>query len=246
MMRLTRRIAALLVFVLACAPLAWGVKVTINATPAGATVTALETGQRLAAPATFDLRRSDTPYNFRIERDGYDTEMFSWSTRDRQREFTIALQPLSTEKPVTILSDPEGAGVTIDGKPAGTTPLTVTATFFRDSKSSPWKPLAVALAKADYQGEQFSVAFDRPAPPAVTLSQLRKARDFLVDTKAPDGSAIQAALSLDGKELGAAPRKVSIVFSRADKTKAWPTFALRAEIPTIYQPAGVTLTPTSA
>src|SRR5690242_20819909 len=38
-----------------------------------------------------------------------------------------------------------------------------------------------------------------------------------------------------------APQKVPVVFSRTDKTKPWPTFVLKAEIPTVYQPVSVTL-----
>ncbi len=242
MTRLIRRTAALLALPLLAAAPAWGVTFKINATPAGATVVSTETGQRLAAPASFDLKRRDAPYLFRVEKAGFDTEVVSLSTRDRQRELTVALLPLTTEKQVTIASVPEGATVTIDGKPAGKTPLTTTATFFRDSKTSPWKPLAVSLALADWQGERLTVPYDSPAPPAVALSQLRKERVFLADTKAPDGAAIQAALNLAGKDLGAAPQKLTLVFSRADKTKPWPAFTLGAEIPTIYQPASATLT----
>lgn len=235
------RLVALPALLLATAASTWGIPLKINVTPAGATVVS-ETGQRLPAPATFDLKRRDTPYYFTVEKAGYQSESVSWSTRDRNRELSVVLQPLQTEKQVTIVSTPEGASVTIDGKPAGTTPLTATATFFRDDKTSPWKPLAVALSKPDYQGERLTVPFDNPSPPAVTLSQLRKERTFLVDTKAPDGSAIQATITLDGKELGAAPQRVPVVFSRTDKNRPWPTFALTAEIPTIYQPVGVTLT----
>jgi Tol biopolymer transport system component len=71
---------------------------------------------------------------------------------------------------------------------------------------------------------------------------LRKERVFSVDAKAGEGSAIAATLTLGDRELGAAPQKFPVVFSRTDKTKPWPTFALTAEIPTIYQPATVTLT----
>ncbi len=241
MTRLLRCIATLFALALLAAP-AWGVTVKINATPAGATVVLTETGQRLAAPASFDLKRRDQPYLFQIEKPGYDTEALTWSTRDRQREFTVTLQPPTTEKQVVITSVPEGAAVTIDGKSAGATPLTTNAAFHRDSKSSPWKPLAVALTLTDWQGERLTVPHDNPAPPAVTLGQLRKERVFLADTKAPDGAAIQAALNLAGKDLGAAPQRIPLVFTRADKTKPWPTFTLGAEIPTIYQPASVTLT----
>lgn len=240
MTSLTRLVALPVLLLAAIAP-AWGVPLKINVTPAGATVVS-ETGQRLPAPATFDLKRREQPYYFTVEKAGFQSESVSWSTRDRNREISVVLQPLQMEKQVTITSAPEGATVTIDGKAAGVTPLTAAATFFRDDKNAPWKPLAVGLAKPDYQAERISVPIDNPNPATVTLAQLRKERVFLVDTKAPDGSAIQATVTLDGKELGAAPQRVTVVFSRADKTRPWPTFPLAAEIPTIYQPASATLT----
>lgn len=240
MTRLTR-LAALAALSLAATAALPGVPLKINVTPAGATVVS-ETGQRLPAPATFDLKRRDQPYYFRVEKDGYQTETVSWSTKDRQREISVVLQPLQTARPVTITSQPEGATVTIGGKPVGVTPLTTEATFVRPDKHSPWQPLAVSVAKADYQPERLVVSFDQPNPPSVSLAQLRKERVFLVETKAPDGAAIQAGLTLDGKDLGAAPQRVTLVFSRADKSKPWPTYPLAAEIPSIYQPATATLT----
>ena len=39
--------------------------------------------------------------------------------------------------------------VTIDGKPAGATPLAKIVTFSRDDKNSPWKPVQVSVTKAD-------------------------------------------------------------------------------------------------
>lgn len=220
---------------------AGAVTVKISATPAGAIVTA-DTGQQLAAPATFDLKRRDQPYTFQIARPGYQTEVLTWSTKDRQREFSVVLQPLETDQPVTLLSEPDGAAVTIDGRSVGVTPLTVTARFFRETKNSPWRPLTVTLTRNDYKTERFTVPHNQPTPTAVTLAQLRKERVFQAETKAPDGTPIQAALALDGKAMGSAPQRLTLVFSRADKTKPWPTFTLAAEIPTVYQPASVTLT----
>lgn len=213
----------------------------INVNPAGATVVS-EAGQRLPAPATFDLKRRDQPYVFRVEKPGFQAETVSWSTKEKVRELSVTLEPLQLDRPVTLKSTPDGATVTIDGKPAGTTPLTATATFYRDSKVSPWKPLTVAFAKADYQSETISVSFEQPTPPSVSLTQLRMERAFLVETKSSDGSAIPGVVTLDGREVGAAPQKLNLVFSRADKTKPWPTFKLDAEVPTIYQPASVVLT----
>ncbi|MBL9218451.1 MAG: PEGA domain-containing protein [Opitutaceae bacterium] len=240
MTRPLSRLVSLLVLALVTAVPVWAVPLKINVNPAGATIVT-ETGQRLPAPATVELKRRDTPYAFTIEKPGYQTETASWSTKEKVRELSVTLAPLTAEKEITIKSGPDGATVTIDGKPAGTTPLAKTATFTRENKHSPWKPLAVTVAKTDYQSESFNLAYDNPAASTV-LGQLRKERVFSVDAKAGDGSAIAATLTLGDRELGTAPQKFPVVFSRPDKSKPWPTFVLTAEIPTIYQPATVTLT----
>jgi hypothetical protein len=240
MLRTLCRLFAILPLVLAAAAISRGVTLKINVSPAGATVT-IDSGQILPAPATVEMKRRDEAYIFIVEKPGYQTETVSYFTKAKLKEISVTLEPLQTDREVTIKTGPDGAAVTIDGKPAGTTPLTKTATFFRDSKTSPWKPLAVTVAKTDYQGESFSLAYDSPAA-SLVLAQLRLERTFSVDTKSSDGSPIQATVSLDNRELGPAPQKIPVVFSRPDKTKPWPTFNLRAEIPTIYQPAQVTLT----
>ncbi len=241
MTRPLSRLVSLLGLALVAAVAGRAVTLKINVTPAGATVVATETGQRLPAPATIELKRRDNNYTFTIEKPGFQTETASWNTKEKVREISVTLSPLTAEKEIFIKSGPDGASVAIDGKPAGQTPLVKTATFTRDNKTSPWKPLAITVTKPDYQSESFSLSYDNPSA-TLLLGQLRKERVFSVEAKAPDGAAIAAGLSLDGKELGAAPQKVAVVFSRADKTKPWPTFTLTAEIPTIYQPASITLT----
>jgi len=232
-----------MVFALLLAPraAAWTVTLKVNVTPAGATVTA-EDGVRLPAPAELKLKTRDEPYTFIVERPGYQSESVTYYTKQKLKELAVTLEPLQVDREVTIKSAPDGAAVTIDGQAAGLTPLTKKVTFSRDNKSAPWKPQAVTVARTDYQSESLKISYEAPTPPPVTLSQLRKERVFGVETKAADGAAIQAVLTLDNRELGIAPQKVSVVFSRSDKTKPWPTSTLRAEIPTIYQPAQVTLT----
>lgn len=240
MTRPLSRLVPFLVLALITAVPGRAVPLKINVSPAGATIVT-ETGQRLPAPATVELKRRDTAYAFTIEKAGYQTETASWSTKEKVRELSVTLAPLTTERETSIKTSPDGATVTIDGKPAGTTPLVKTATFTRDNKHSPWKPLAVSVAKTDHQSESFSLPHENPTA-VLMLAQLRKDRVFNVDAKAPDGSAIAATLTLGDREIGPAPQKLVVTFSRADKNKPWPTFVLSAEIPTIYQPALVTLT----
>jgi hypothetical protein len=240
LLKLGRTFSVVALALAACSA-GWAVTLKINVSPVGATVTT-EDGLRHPTPASLDLKRRDEPYTFVVEKPGYQTESVTYYTKQKLKELSVNLEPLQIDREITIKSDPDGAVVTIDGQPAGNTPLTKTATFFRDSKTAPWKPLAVTVTRTDFQSESITVPYEAPAPAPVALSQLRKERIFGVEAKASDGSAIQAVLTLDTRELGLAPQKVSVVFSRSDKTKPWPTSVLRAEIPTIYQPVQITLT----
>ncbi len=245
MFRSLLRTAAISTLALATAT-SWAAEFKINvATPTGATVTL--DGQRQLAPATFkDISNRDQAYNFIVEKAGYQPETVSYTYREisdmrrNARERTVTLEPLTMEKEITLKSSPDGATVTIDGRPAGLTPLSKTATFSRDSKTSPWKALAVSLTLKDFQGESLYLPETKQAADVV-LSQIRLERTMLIETKSGDGSAIQAMVSVDNREVGPAPQKLPLVFTRADKTKPWTSYVVRAEIPTIYQPVQVTI-----
>src|SRR5687767_11633989 len=71
--------------------------------PAGATVTS-ETGQRLSAPATFELKRRDAPYVFTVEKPGYQSETVSFLVKSKLKELTVTLEPLQIDREVTITS----------------------------------------------------------------------------------------------------------------------------------------------
>jgi Tol biopolymer transport system component len=240
MRRLTARSAFVLVGLLVLSLPAHAAKLLVRASPDGAMVT-IE-GKSLPAPATFDLKsRSDSPYTIVVEKSGYQTETVSYNTKEKLKELSITLEPLQLQREVTIKANVEGATVTVDGKVVGTTPFTKVLTFTRPDKSAPWTPLAVTVAKTDYQTEAFKVTSDLTTPAPVTLAQLRIERTFLVTAKTGE-TPVEAVLTLGDKELGVAPLKVPVVFTRPDKSKPWPTFALKAEIPTIYQPVVTTLT----
>lgn len=211
----------------------------VRSTPDGAMVT-IE-GKTLPAPANFDLKRRDEPYTIVVQKAGYQTETTTYATKQKLKEITVALEPLTLDREVTLKANVDGATVSIEGKVVGNTPFTKTVTFTRADKNSPWQSQLVTIAKPDYQTESLRLTEDKPAPAPVTLSQLRIERNFLVSAKTADGTAVQAVLTLADRELGAAPQKVPVTFTRADKTKPWPVFKLKAEIPTIYQPVEVEL-----
>lgn len=238
-MRLFARYAFAVVAICACAATAQAVALLVRASPEGSMVT-IE-GRTLPAPATFEIKRRDEAYSIVVEKPGYQTETETYYTKQKLKEVTVALEPLQIQRDVTIKSNLEGATVTIDGKVAGTTPFAKPVTFTRSDKSAPWKSLVVTISKADYQSEAFRLTQEAPTPAVVTLVQLRIERTFLVSAKTVDNSPIEAGLTLGDRDLGPAPQKVPVVFTRADKTKPWPTFILKAEIPTLYQPVQTTL-----
>lgn len=240
MTRTLARLVFVLVGLLASNVTAHAVAFIVRTAPDGAMVT-IE-GKTLPAPATFDLKRRDESYDVIVQKTGYQTETVSYSTKQKLKEITVTLEPLTLQREVTIKTNVDGATVTIDGKAAGTTPFAKTITFTRPDKSSAWLPQSVTIAKADYQSESFRLTEDKPAPAPLTLAQLRIERTFLVSAKTGESTAVEAVLTLGDRELGVAPQKVPVVFTRADKTKPWPKFTLKAEIPTIYQPVETALT----
>ncbi len=239
MKRLLARYAFAFLAICLCSATAHAVALVVRATPAGAMVS-IE-GDTRPAPASFDLKRRDVPYTITVTKPGYQSETATFSTKQKLKEVSVALEPLQIERDVKVTSNVDGATVSIDGKMAGTTPFAKTVTFTRPDKNSPWQPLFGTVAKADYQTESFRLTEDRPAPATVILTPLRIERIFLVSAKTTDNSPVEALLTLGDRELGAAPQKVPVVFTRADKTKPWPTFILKAEIPTLYQPVQLTL-----
>jgi len=233
-MRLPARPVFALAAFLVHATAAFAVNLVVKTTPDAALVT-IE-GKTLPAPATFDLKRRDEPYTVTAEKPGFQTESVTYSTKQKLKELPIKLEPLTLQREVTIKANVEGATVTIDGKAAGTTPFTKAVTFARSDKNSPWQPLTVVVAKPDYQSETFKLTSDI-APAPVTLAQLRIERTFVVTTRAGENTPIDAVVTLGDREVGPAPQRIPVVFTRADKSLPWPTFTLKAEIPTIYQPA---------
>lgn len=213
---------------------AHAVALVVNSPTDGAIVT-IE-GKTLPVPAKFDLRRRNEDYVVVVKKTGYQTETVNFSTKQRLKEITVTLSPLTLERSVTIKSNIEGAAVTIDGKVVGATPLAQAVTFTRPNKNAPWQPLTVSVAKANYQTETIRLTEDHPSPPAVELMPLRIERTFMVSAKTGDGNPVDAVIHLDEKEVGVAPQKVAVVFTRADKAQPWPTFRIKGEIPTIYLP----------
>jgi hypothetical protein len=194
-------------------------------------------GKSLPAPATFELKRRDEAYTIVAEKAGYQTETTTYSVKQKLKEITITLEPLQIQREAMIKSTPDGAIVTIDGKAAGTTPFTKPVTFTRPNKTSPWTPLSVTLAKPDYQSESFRLTQEALSPAPVTLAQLRIERTFLISTKAGENSPIEAMLTIGDREVGLAPQKAPVVFTRADKPNPGRSSPSRPRSPPFISPS---------
>lgn len=240
MTRLSARFALLLAGLFVCNVTAPAAAFLVKTNPDGAMVTIDD--KTLPAPATFDLRRRDEPYFVTVAKPGYQSETVTYLYKQKLKEITVALEPLLTQRDVIIKANLDGATVTIDGKTAGMTPFAKPVTFSRPDKTTAWLPLTTVISKPNYQSETITLSAQTPAPPVVTLSPLRIERTFLVTAKTGENTPVDAVLSLGDRELGTAPQKVAVVFTRTDKAQPWPVFSLKAEIPTIYQPVQVNLT----
>src|SRR5437868_12069703 len=113
MTRLFARYALAVLALCAFSASAHAVTLIVRASPAGAMVTA--DGKTLAAPATFDFKRRDEAYVITVTKQGYQSETVSFSTKQKLKELSVTLEPLTLDRDVTIKSTPEGATVTIDG-----------------------------------------------------------------------------------------------------------------------------------
>lgn len=103
------------------------------------------------------------------------------------------------EGAVTVESAPPGAEVWIDGKMAGTTPLTLTTRF--GSRSGEFE---VRLSGFQSQAHPFTV---EPGQDASVSATLLAAKGSVSVTSAPAG----ARVFLDGTEVGVAPRQIGDV-----------------------------------
>ncbi|MBS0661922.1 MAG: PEGA domain-containing protein [Verrucomicrobia bacterium] len=212
----------------------------VTTTPAGAT--AIFDGKTLGPTPLQYTPEGNKPVAVEFRLDGYFPESFTFQPSPEAKGISAQLAPRTLTKSFDFTSAPDGATVAIDGKTAGTTPLTgLKVVFDRDDKTSPWKTKAVTVTKANYQSETVTLSADAAALPRVDLGLLREDRVYRLTAVNAEGAELNAEVRLDGKVVGQTPLKLPITFQRAVKTAPWPQFKVSAEIPAKYQPATATL-----
>lgn len=228
-------LAAVLLFAAGCvAPL------PVTTTPTGAT--AIFDGKTLGPTPLQYTPEGNKPVAVEFQLDGYFPESFTFQPTPEAKGISAQLAPRTLAKTHDFTSAPDGAAVAIDGRAAGTTPITgAKIVFDRDDKNSPWKSKSVTFSKANYQSETVTLTAETTALPKVDLGLLREDRVYRITATNPEGAELNADVTLNGQVVGQTPLKLPITFQRATKTTPWPQFKLSVEIPAKYQPAAATL-----
>jgi Tol biopolymer transport system component len=176
------------------------------------------------------------PFEFRL--DGYFPETVVVDPNAPPAAISASLEPTTLKKAYDLGSNPDGASVSIDGQPVGTTPVSaVPVVYVRDSKSSPWRSKTLVVAKTDYQTETLVLSADANTVPKVELALLKQDRVYTITATNTDGAELNADVTFNGKVVGKTPLKLPVTFQRRDKTTPWPTFPISVEIPAQYSAA---------
>jgi len=209
--------------------------VKIESNPVGASVTAA--GKALGStPTEAQFDSSAKTIDLRFDLPGYFTRTVTYDVASKQPRVFVELKPTTSKKSFTITSTPEGAAVTLDGRPVGTTPATVAVDFIRKTENSPWITQRIAISKLNYQSESFDVREDQSSPAPVKLELLSAEREYTITTATLTGVELKdAPVTLDGVVVGKTPMKLKITFTRKDKSLDWPKFKVSSEIATLYK-----------
>jgi Tol biopolymer transport system component len=214
--------------------------VKVDSNPPGASVTV--GGRSIGTtPTQYQIENPSRSVAVYFSLPGYFPKSFSYTAGQNPEPIMANLAPTTLKKSFDLTSDPAGATVTLEGKPAGTTPTTVPVEFQRASENAPWLAQRVSLAKTDYQSETVTLTSDLGSVPAVPLVLLKDQRTYSLTAANMEGAVLNAPVTLDGKAVGATPLKLPITYQRPDKTKPWPTFNVTMEMPGQYKPASAEL-----
>ena len=173
---------------------------------------------------------------FRLE--GYFPESFVYQPDPDQHAISARLEPKTLSKTYDINSSPDGAALTLEGRPVGTTPASgLPVTYTRENKTSAWQEQTLVVSKPNFQSEKVALNSATTSVPRVELALLREDRIYTIAATTADGAELNADVTLNGTVVGQTPLKLPITFHRPNKLAAWPRFNLSVEIPAKYKPA---------
>ena len=222
-------LAALLIMAGCASPIA------VTSTPPGASVSA--NGKSLGVTPLQLTPESKGPMDLEFRLDGYFPETASVQPGAEQTGIKVSMEPTTLRKKYDVTSTPDGATVSLDGQPIGTTPMTgISVVYGRDDKSSPWKPHALSVAKTNYQGESTQLYASADTVPVFSLSLLKDERVYKFTATNTDGQELNADVTVAGKVVGHTPMTLPLTFLRPSKNVNWPKFEYSVEIPAKYKP----------
>jgi Tol biopolymer transport system component len=211
----------------------------VTSTPSGAT--AIFDGKPIGNTPTQFNAEGNKPVAAEFRLDGYFPETFTFTPGPETKSITAQLEPRTLTKSYDVLTHPEGATVTLDGRNVGTTPLNALKVVFdRDDKNAPWKNRSITVAKQNYQPETF-VLTSSATLPKIELALLKEDRVYNITATTTDGAELNADVLLNGTVVGKTPFKLQLTFQRPNKSAPWPRFDVGVDIPAKYQPAKTTI-----
>lgn len=214
--------------------------VPVTSNPAGATVTV--NGRPVGATPTQLQAEDNKPVEVYFSLNGYFPETLTYTPQGgTPAPISAQLEPSRLAKSYEITTQPAGANVALDGKPVGTTPVTVPVVFVRPTKNAAWVPQKLTLTKVHYQSESVTLTSALSSVPAVAMSLLKDERTYSITAVNLDGAPVPAVITVDGAEAGrldgtGAPFALKKTYERADKKLPWPKFSLSVELPGQYKP----------
>jgi hypothetical protein len=212
----------------------------VTSSPPGASVSV--NNQSLGVTPTQLTLEGNKPVAVEFRLEGYFPEAFEYLPNPDQHVLTARLEPKSLSKTYAISSDPDGATLTLEGQPAGTTPASALAvTYTRPDKASAWTAQSLLVSKPNYQSETVRLEADTATVPTVALSLLREERVYTITAATAEGAELNAEVTLNGAAVGATPLKLPLTFQRPNKGAPWPRFNLTVAVPAKYQPVSAVL-----
>jgi hypothetical protein len=209
--------------------------VSVTTNPSGAT--AFANGQSIGLTPTQLTADGNKPVSVSLNLDGYFPESLTYLPDSDQHAISVRLEPKTLVKTYDFASGPDGAAVTIDGQPVGTTPVSgVKVVYTREAKTRPWQTKTLIFSKTNYQSEPVTLGSGTTSVPTMDLALLKEDRVYTIVATTAEGAELNAEVSLNGAVVGLTPLKLPITFQRPNKASAWPTFNLTVVVPAKYKP----------
>lgn len=218
--------------------------IAINVEPAAATIFVdgrPVTGDA-AASVNYDLvyaidaNLRSVPHTIRAERSGFAPAERTIDFNDQSSQYTLTLAPLL--KTISIVTQPEGAALTLDGVAIGNSPARLAdQPFAYDATKEKFVPRAIVATKPGYPPTRVEIAWDDGKTDYVVPLDLFK-KQVAIRTEPAD-----AKVTIDGKPVATA-KPTELTFPPIDESGTLKTYAVDATVEhpgEIWKPLKATL-----